>query len=64
MSGIFEISLIVDEFGIPHDAKYIKGPKEFNFSTITINSITYLKFKPAYKNNIPVKCKIIIPFRF
>ncbi|MFC1504573.1 energy transducer TonB [Spirochaetota bacterium] len=62
--GTFEMELVVDEYGNPRDIEYISGPEEQGFNVYMRNQAMKMKFKPAMKNNIPVRCRILIPFRY
>ena len=64
ISGLVKIEIVVDEFGKVVSAKrYSEEPEGYGLANACINAILNWTFKPGEKNNVPVKSRVIKPFR-
>ena len=65
IGGEVELQIIIDESG-----KVIKAiprsedPRGYGFAQACMDAIFQYKFRPAMKENVPVKMEYIIPFKF
>ena len=64
ISGLVKIEVVIDEFGKVVSAKrYSEDPEGYGLANVCINAILNWTFKPGEKNNVPVKSRVIKPFR-
>lgn len=65
VTGEVEVEAVVDESGKIISAKAVKVSTEgYGFKEAAINAVWTWKFKPATFKKIPVRQRLIIPFRF
>lgn len=65
VTGEVEIEAVVDESGKIISAKAVKVSTEgYGFKEAAINAVWTWKFRPATFKKIPVRQRLIIPFRF
>ena len=65
LSGEVELLIVIDENGDVIKAEVIKeDPHGYGFKNACLSVIYQFKFRPAIKENIPVKMEYIYPFSF
>ena len=65
VSGEVELQIVIDEYGQVSKAEVAKeDPSGYGFKEACLEVIYQFKFRPAMKDNIPVKMEYIYPFSF
>ncbi len=64
VSGEVEVEFVVDESGKVISVKVLKSTEGYGFKEAAVNAVWSWKFKPALYKKIPVRVRLIQPFKF
>lgn len=63
IKGVIVIEMTIDEYGRVRDLLLVESIDGYDFNE-TLASARYLRYKPAYKEGIPIAIKCTLPIRF
>ncbi|MCX5800702.1 MAG: TonB family protein [Candidatus Eisenbacteria bacterium] len=62
--GLVQVEVTIDETGRVIDAKVVESDTIQILNNAALKAAREFLFRPAKQMNVPVKCRIVIPFRF